>query len=131
MTEGLERLRITRAAVRKGLFLLPAMLMAAQGYCDLWIAAGRQPYVAGSLLVVTAVLMLALLTAVSAGCYLLSGSPWMPSVKLLVLVSGLQLYLGRSLGMRFGVLEILVPVTVWVLWGLMAYRERCWASEER
>lgn len=112
-----------RNRVKRLLFMGPAMGLAALGFSDLWLAGRAQPYIAGALLLISLTLAAALLTACSAGLYLLRGTRWLPSPRLVVLVTGLQLYFDHSLGTHFGVRELAIPLGLWCLWGVLAHRE--------
>lgn len=104
------------------LFLVPAMLLAAKGFADLWISAYAQPWIALTLLMMANVIALMILTLASAAIYLMKRSFWFPPGKLFVLITGMALYFDYSLGRTFGVTELAVPLTVWLLWGIVAYR---------
>ncbi len=112
-----------RAIVKLLLFMGPAMGLAALGFSDLWLAGRTQPYIAAALLLIALTLAMALVTACSAGLYLLRGTRWVPSPKLVVLATGLQLYFDHSLGTHFGAPELAIPLGLWCLWGVLAHRE--------
>lgn len=112
-----------RGILRKYLlFLVPAMMIAAKGFADLWVSGQSQPWTALTLLALANVMALMALTMVSAAVYLLRRSFWMPPCRLVVLITGMELYFGYSLGRTFGIKELAVPAAVWLLWGIAAYR---------
>lgn len=102
--------------------MVPAMLLAAKGFADLWITGHSQPWIALTLLMLANVIALMVLTLVSAVVYLMKRSCWFPPGKLIVLLTGIALYLDYSMGRTFGVMELVVPVVIWLLWGILAYR---------
>ncbi len=106
------------------LFMVPAMLIAAKGFADLWISGSDQPWLALTVLALANVMALMDLTLVSAAVYLLKRSFWIPPCRLIVLITGMELYFRHSLGRTSGVRELAVPVAVWLLWSVLAYRSR-------
>lgn len=112
------------------LFMIPAMLLAAKGYADLWIAAQRQPYIALSLLMLSLVAALMLLTLASALHLLARRNFWTPPGKLIVLVAGMKLFFDCSLGTTLGLVWIVLPLGLWFLWGALAYRKVLQQTEQ-
>ncbi len=105
-------------------FMLPAMLIAAKGFADLWIASGEQPYLAWTLLLVSVVTALLYLTIASAMVYLSTRQFWMPPAKLILMITGMILYFDFSLGRTLGLIGLAAPVGLWFLWGILAYRKK-------
>lgn len=106
------------------LFMVPAMLIAAKGFADLWVSGSGQPWMALTMLALANMMALVDLTLVSAAVYLFKRSFWIPPCKLIVLITGMELYFRHSLGRTYGVRELAVPVAVWLLWSVLAYRSR-------
>lgn len=104
-------------------FMMPAMLIAAKGFSDLWLSGRQQPYIALTLLVLAFMSALVVLTLASVFLYLLNRQFWVPPVKLLLLVAGMKLYFDVSLGKTVGMWGLAAALGLWGLWGVLAYRK--------
>lgn len=109
--------------LRYAVFMLPAMIVAAKGFADLWLYGLRQPYYALTLLVISIVTALMLLTLASAFFFLARREFWIPPGRLIVLATGMKLYFDVSLGTTIGLTGIVSSLGLWLLWGILAYRK--------
>ncbi len=104
-------------------FMIPAMIVSAKGFADLWLYGLRQPYYALTLLVLSIVTALMLLTLASAFFFLARREFWIPPGRLIVLATGMKLYFDVSLGTTVGLTGVVSSLGLWLLWGILAYRK--------
>lgn len=104
-------------------FMIPAMLIAAKGFSDLWLSGQQQPYIALTLLVLAIMSALVALTLASVFLYLLNRQFWVPPAKLLLIAAGMKLYFDVSLGKTVGMWGLVAALGLWGLWGVLAYKK--------
>lgn len=110
-------------------FMLPAMLISAKGFADIWVTGQQQPYTAATLLLLSTVMALLFLTMASAFLFISHRQFWIPPGKLILLTTGMILYFDFSLGKTIGLAGLAAPVALWAFWGLMAYHKNRSALE--